>query len=187
MTPLTPRTVPGAVDCRRPALDLPPVRKLRSLSDIDWGRWSGVVCTLVFVVRGGEVLLIRKKRGLGAGKINAPGGRVEPDETPLAGAIREVREEVCATPSGLVAAGRVRFQFTDGYATDVHVFRARALEGTPQPTPEADPFWTTLAGIPYAEMWEDDALWLPHLLAGREFSGRFLFDGDRLLDWALEV
>jgi 8-oxo-dGTP diphosphatase len=160
---------------------------LRKLSDIDWARWSGVVCTLVFVLRDGELLLIRKKRGLGAGKINGPGGRLEQGEMPLAGAIREVREEVCATPLGVVAAGRARFQFTDGYATDVYVFRASALDGAPAPTPEADPFWVPLAQIPYAEMWEDDALWLPHLLAGREFSGRFLFDGDRLLDWSLEL
>ncbi|HEY8120850.1 MAG TPA: 8-oxo-dGTP diphosphatase [Myxococcota bacterium] len=159
----------------------------RTLSEIDWPRWSGVECTLVFVVRGGEVLLMRKKRGLGAGKINAPGGKLDAQESPLAAAIRETREEVCAVPSGLSRAGRNRFHFTDGSAIDVHVFRASALDGTPAPTPEADPFWSPLEKIPYAEMWEDDALWLPHLLARRRFSGRFLFDGDRMLDWALEL
>jgi 8-oxo-dGTP diphosphatase len=160
---------------------------LHALSDIDWLRWSGTGCTLVFVVRGGEVLLMRKKRGLGAGKINGPGGKLDPGETPLAGAIRETREEVCVAPRELVWAGRGRFQFVDGAAIDVHVFRASGVEGTPAPTPEADPFWAPLDAIPYAEMWEDDALWLPHLLAGRRFSGRFLFDGDRMLDWAIEL
>ncbi len=159
----------------------------RSLADVDWTRWSGVVCTLVFVVRDGEVLLMRKLRGLGAGKINGPGGRVEPNESLLAGAIRETREEVCAVPRGLAWAGRNRFQFADGYATDVHVFRASTLEGTPAPTAEAIPFWVPLGEIPYAEMWSDDSLWLPHLFADRRFSGRFLLDGDRLLDWALEL
>ena len=159
----------------------------RSLAEIDWTRWSGLVCTLVFVVRRGEILLMRKQRGLGAGKINAPGGKLDADESPLAGAIRETREEVCAVPRGLGWAGRNRFQFADGSAIDVHVFRASALEGEPAPTPEADPFWCPIEKIPYAEMWEDDALWLPHLLAGRRFSGRFLFDGDRMLDWAIEL
>jgi len=163
------------------------VAELRSLAEIDWPRWSGVACTLVFIVRGGEVLLMRKKRGLGAGKINAPGGKLDPGESPLAGAIRETREEVCVIPRGIVWAGRNRFQFTDGGAIDVDVFRASAFEGTPTATPEADPFWTPLERIPYAEMWEDDALWLPHLLAGRRFSGRFLFDGDRMLDWEISV
>lgn len=159
----------------------------RTLADVDWERWTGVVCTLVFAVRGSEVLLIRKKRGLGAGKINAPGGRLEAGEMPLAGAIRETREEVCAVPRGLAWCGRNRFQFADGYATDVHVFSARELEGTPAATAEADPFWVPIAEIPYAEMWEDDVLWLPHLFAGRKFGGRFLLDGDKLLDWALEL
>jgi 8-oxo-dGTP diphosphatase len=161
--------------------------KPRSLADVDWPRWSGVPCTLVFVVRGGEVLLMRKKRGLGAGKINGPGGKLDPGEAPLAGAIRETREEVCVTPRGLVRAGRNRFQFTDGVAIDVHVFRASACEGVPSATPEAEPFWSPTDRIPYAEMWEDDALWLPHVLARREFSGRFLFEGDRMLDWAIEL
>lgn len=160
---------------------------MHSLAEIDWQRWSGVACTLVFVVRGGEVLLMRKKRGLGAGKINGPGGKLDPGEEPLAGAIRETREEVCVTPHALRRAGRNRFQFTDGGAIDAHVFRASDCTGTPQRTPEADPFWVPLSQIPYAEMWEDDALWLPHLLAGRGFSGRFLFDGDRMLDWSLEL
>jgi len=37
---------------------------------------------LCFLLRDGEVLLIRKKRGFGAGKINGVGGRIEPSEMP---------------------------------------------------------------------------------------------------------
>ena len=33
--------------------------------------------TLLFVINDGNVLLIRKKRGLGAGKINGPGGKLD--------------------------------------------------------------------------------------------------------------
>jgi 8-oxo-dGTP diphosphatase len=31
-------------------------------------------------------------------------------------------------------------------------------------------------------MWADDRLWIPHLLAGRRFEGRFLFDSEVMLD-----
>ena len=47
--------------------------------------------------------------------------------------------------------------------------------------------WTDLDAIPYDEMWEDDRLWLPHSLAGLAPRGRYIFDGDRMLDWELEV
>ena len=156
--------------------------------DIDWDRWiPDDVATLLFVVKGGRVLLIRKKRGLGAGKVNAPGGRLEPGETALACAVREVQEELCVTPLAPVHHGELRFQFADGYKLHGHVFRSHDCEGEARETDEAVPLWTALDAIPYAEMWKDDALWVPVLLAGGRFDGRFIFDGDAMLDHALTV
>ena len=61
---------------------------------MDWNHWQPrQLANLCFIVKDGRVLLIRKKRGLGAGKINGPGGRLEPGETTLAAAIRETQEE----------------------------------------------------------------------------------------------
>ena len=157
------------------------------LSDVDWVRWRGVACTLVFVVRDGEMLLMRKKRGIGAGKINGPGGRIEPGESALECAVREVREELCVTPVGIEAAGENAFQFVDGYAIRVFVFRASGFEGELGETEEGAPLWSPLDRIPWDEMWEDDRLWLPHALAGRRFLGRYLFDGDTLLDHDLAL
>jgi 8-oxo-dGTP diphosphatase len=158
------------------------------VADIDWKVWTPTdPATLVFVVRDQQMLLIRKKRGLGAGKINGPGGRLEAGETPLDAAVREVQEELCVTPLELHACGENRFQFTDGYSIHVHVFRAAGCEGTPRETDEAVPLWVPLDQIPFDEMWEDDRLWVPLLLAGRPFSGRFIFDGDRMLDHAIDL
>jgi 8-oxo-dGTP diphosphatase len=150
---------------------------------VDWERWSPRErATLLFVVRRGEILLILKKRGLGAGKINGPGGRLEPGETPRACAVREVQEELGVTPLGVRASGELRFQFLDGLSIHGSVFSAEDCEGEPRETDEAVPLWTPTAAIPYERMWADDRLWLPHLLAGRRFEGRFLFDGDAMLD-----
>ena len=158
------------------------------IADIDWSTWQAVdPATLIFVIRGGRILLIHKKRGLGKGKINGPGGRLEPGEAPEAAALRELREELGVTAVDPVFMGDHRFQFVDGYSTFVHVFRAPDLRGTPVETDEAVPLWVDLDAIPYDRMWEDDRLWLPLLLEGRRFSGYWIFDGDRMLDYRLDV
>jgi 8-oxo-dGTP diphosphatase len=160
----------------------------RQVADIDWASFRAKDrATLIFVVRDGEILLIRKKRGLGAGKINGPGGKLEPGETPAECALREIEEELGVRATGAVERGQHRFQFVDGYSIHVHVFIAFGCEGTAVETDEAVPLWTALEKIPYDEMWEDDEIWLPHVLAGRSVTGRWIFDDDRMVDYALEI
>lgn len=162
--------------------------RYQSFEQIDWTTWKPrETATLIFVIKDGQVLLIRKKRGLGAGKINGPGGRIDPGETPLQCAVREAQEELMITPRDVHFAGELLFQFTDGYALHGHVFRASDFDGTPTETEEALPIWTPLDQIPYHEMWADDEFWLPHMLAGRPFAGRFLFDGDTMLGYDLHI
>lgn len=162
----------------------PPTR----LDDIDWPNWlPDERATLLFVEDDARLLLIRKKRGLGAGKINGPGGRLDPGETPLACAVREVQEELCITPLAPSQRGEHRFHFVDGYKLHVYVFLAGGYEGEPAETDEAIPMWHRKDALPYDEMWEDDRIWLPLLLAGRRFSGRYLFDGDRMLGHEIDL
>lgn len=163
-----------------------PVNTISSLADIDWTTWKAQdPATLVYVVTNGSVLLIRKKRGLGAGKINAPGGRVEPGESLEECAIREVNEELLITPTGLEYAGENLFQFVDGHSLHAHVFRASGFSGVPTETDEAVPMWFPVNALPYHEMWEDDELWVPLVLSGTQFRARYVFDGDRMLDHEL--
>jgi 8-oxo-dGTP pyrophosphatase MutT (NUDIX family) len=138
------------------------------------------VATLLFVIRNGQCLLIRKKRGLGAGKISAPGGRLEPGETPLACALRETQEEVGVTPLVARQRGELRFQFADGYTLQCFVFTSDGCEGEARETDEALPMWVHLHEVPYGEMWQDDAVWLPKMFSGYSFVGHFLFDGDTM-------
>ena len=133
------------------------------------------------------MLLIRKKRGLGAGKINGPGGRREAGEPFNACAVREVQEELGVTPLDLVQIGQHSFQFVDGYSMFVHVYRASDFSGIPVETDEAVPHWVDLDDIPFDEMWEDDRYWLPLVVDGRRFAGRWIFDGDQMLDYTLDV
>lgn len=159
---------------------------MHALDDIDWTTWAPRdVAVLIFVIRGGEALLIHKKRGLGAGKVNAPGGRLEPGESPEAAAVREANEEVGVTIEAPRRRGHLRFQFTDGYALECHVLTCDGCSGPAVETDEAIPFWAPLDALPFDQMWADDRLWIPLMLAGRPFRGRFVFDGDRMVDHEL--
>jgi 8-oxo-dGTP diphosphatase len=156
---------------------------IRAVRDIDRATWKPREhATLLFVLRDGQILLIHKKRGLGAGKINGPGGRIEPGESARAAAVREVREELLVTATGVRFAGRLNFQFVDGFSIRGEVYTAGGCEGTPRETDEAVPLWAPVDRLPYGRMWADDALWMPLMLAGRRFEGWFVFDGDRMLD-----
>ncbi len=155
--------------------------------EVDWESWSprerAVLC---YIVQDGQVLLMEKQRGLGAGKVNAPGGRIEPGETEEEAAVRETEEEVLVTPLGLRRAGRLRFQFAEedgswGYSLEGIVFTAEGFRGEPGATEEADPFWVSLGEVPYGRMWADDALWMPRMFRGETFDGRFIFRGDEML------
>lgn len=137
---------------------------------------------LLFLRDGGQILLIHKKRGLGTGKINAPGGRVEAGEDWPQAVRRETREETGLEVETIVPIASLFFQFVDGYALDVRVFEGNGWSGTLTACDEADPFWTSERTIPWERMWADDPIWYSRCLEGRFTEGRFLFDKDRMVE-----
>ena len=159
--------------------------EIKKCSDLDWKNENFseyAVLSFVFNKDTDEVLLIHKKRGLGKGKINAPGGRIDPDESDFEAAVRETEEEVCITPQNVKKVGELNFYFTDGYSLKGFVFVSDKYSGEIRETDEAKPFWCKLNKIPYDDMWADDKFWLPLMLSGKKFSGYFVFDNDKMLD-----
>jgi 8-oxo-dGTP diphosphatase len=143
--------------------------------------------TLLFVVKDGNVLLIHKKRGIGKGLWNAPGGRVDPNETPIMGALREFKEEVRAEADNIKKVGELEFYIPtdDDFSMRVFVFRADDLIGHPQETDEAVQ-WFSVDDLPWGKMWMDDRIWLPHVLKGRYVEGVFTMEGHDLTHVELE-
>ena len=142
---------------------------------------------LVWLLQGNQVLLIHKLRGLGKGKINAPGGRLEPGESWEQAGRRELREETGMEAGRLTEVAALDFRFVDGYHLDVRAFFAPSVGGTPRPCDEADPFWMPIANLPWHHMWKDDPLWLPHCLAGHRVEGSFLFEADAMLEARVKI
>ncbi|NJN50738.1 MAG: 8-oxo-dGTP diphosphatase [Gammaproteobacteria bacterium] len=157
------------------------IEQIRTLADIDFSNWCPAeVATLTFVRRNDDVLLIHKLRGHGAGKVNAPGGKVDAGESPRIAAARETREEVGIMTADLSCRAELRFQDVDGTSMRGYVFVTRNFTGTPTATAEADPFWCAIAEIPYASMWADDVLWLPRVLSGECVVAEFLMRDDQV-------
>ena len=164
--------------------------QIKKVADRDWSndKFSeyAVLC-FVFNKSADEVLLIHKKRGLGKNKINAPGGRIDPDEYDFETAVRETQEEVCITPKNPRKVGELNFYFVDGYSLKGYVFVSEEWTGEIGETDEALPFWCKIDEIPYENMWADDIHWLPIMLAGKRFSGYFVFDSDKMLDHEIKI
>ena len=164
-------------------MTMPPAAIPTRVDEVDWQTWQPTEdATLLFIIQDGSILLIHKLQGLGKGKINGPGGRLEPGETTQQCAVRETEEEIGVTPTGVEYAGRLHFQFVDGYGLRGEVFRASGFKGQPIETDEAIPEWFAVDAIPFDRMWADDAVWFPHLLNGTPFTGYFIFDADTMLD-----
>lgn len=150
-----------------------------------------IVATLCYLRKDGQVLLIEKARGFGQGKLNAPGGRVQPDEAPEDGAKREVYEETGLTVNTLTEHGVLYFFFGQDTKPDwiVHVYSSASFSGTLRAGEEGRLHWIDERQLPYDLMWPDDEHWVPHLLQNERFTGRFYFDAPatRLLRFELHV
>lgn len=142
--------------------------------------------TLCLLVRGnkkeGDILLAMKKRRFGSGKWNGYGGKLDPGESILDGACREVREEsgLVVKPDALDKVGEIDFYFPNKKEWDqtVHVFLVRKWVGDPIETEEMRPQWFRISEIPYSNMWKPDVYWLPYVLSGKKIKGRFVFSPD---------
>ena len=132
--------------------------------------------TLLYIVKGDEVLLIEKKRGLGKGFYNGVGGKVEDGETPIKTAVRECIEEIGVEPINPTWMGVLEFYNDGALYGYVHVFVAKDYKGEPKETEEAKPIWFKIDRLPYDNMWEDDKYWLPLVLKeGKKIYGIFEF------------
>lgn len=152
-------------------------------------RPDGVVC---YIRQNGRVLLQLKADGrFGGGWWNAPGGKIAGGESPLEAARREVHEETGLEVGELREHGILTFLFGDSLdpSFSVHIFSTGSFAGELRPSDEGRLEWFAEDALPYHQMWPDDRVWLPHLMAGRRFRGAFRLSADHqtLLEHELVV
>ncbi|CAO3652253.1 unnamed protein product [Cunninghamella blakesleeana] len=138
--------------------------------------------TLVFALKPEEkkILLGLKKRGFGKDKFNGFGGKVEPGETILAAAYRELEEEAMIKAEEMEKVGVNLFTFeNDPMALEVHVYKFTRFTGEPTETEEMRPEWFDYKDIPYEQMWADDKYWLESMFNNQPFLGEYHFAQDQ--------
>jgi len=129
-----------------------------------------------------EVLLGRKKTGLGVGYHVGLGGKLEPGEGAVEAALREITEEsgVVVDRADLDLRGQLLYLFPHREAWSQHstVFVTRRWTGDPVETDELAPAWHDVDALPLDEMWDDARRWLPGVLAGGRVEHVYSFAAD---------
>lgn len=130
------------------------------------------IATLCFVLDTvqNKVLLGKKQHGHGVGKLNGFGGKAEWEDTSLIHTIRrEVKEECGIDIIDPLLKAVIRFhpklqtkELLTGY-----IYTCTNWEGIPSDSQEMKVEWYDLRQMPYGEMWEDDAQWVPLILEGK--------------------
>lgn len=120
--------------------------------------------TIVFPLRGEQVLLGMKKRGFGEGWWNGFGGKVQPGESSVDGARRETEEECGLVIGNLKLVARLLFHFEDQLNIVSLAYTSDEFNGQPDEKEEMRPQWFTIDGIPYDTMWPADRQWIPRVI-----------------------
>jgi len=128
-----------------------------------------------------------KKRGFGAGRWNGFGGKITSTETIEDATKREIQEEAGIKVENLDKVGIIDFEFKGNpEILQVHIFKSDNFSGELKESEEMKPQWFHVSEIPFREMWPDDIHWIPLLLSGKKFKGKFLFgESDVILEQEL--
>jgi 8-oxo-dGTP diphosphatase len=150
-----------------------------------------IEATLVYVKRGADWLMLHRGGRPGdihAGKWNGLGGKVDAGESPLECAVRELREESGLEARGLRPCGHLTFPvFKDGIDWSVHVFLCDDFAGEPGDCSEGRLEWVPESQLLTLNLWEGDRHFLPYVISGRRFHGRFDYRDKKLAFWRLSL
>ena len=133
---------------------------------------------------------IKKEGDIHKDKWNGLGGKMEPGESPEECAVREIKEESGYDINTLEFAGHLFFPEFDRQGRDwsVFVFTSSDFDGIQlKSTSEGELEWIDKDDILNLNLWEGDRHFIPHLLSGRKFLGKFNYKSGSLIDYKVSL
>jgi 8-oxo-dGTP diphosphatase len=145
------------------------------------------LATLVYAVREGQVLLLRRVKDPNKGLWVAPGGKIEPGESPIDCAVREMREETGLLVERPVLRGvMTETSPRPDYQWLTFIFVARRFSGRVSPTPGLELRWVPIDEVARLPIPPADAVFLPRMMESDDapFNAKFEYDKQlKLLRW----
>jgi 8-oxo-dGTP diphosphatase len=145
------------------------------------------LATLCYLRKNGQTLMlhrIKKENDMHAGKWNGLGGKLEPGETPEECAIREIQEESGLRAGNLTMKGLLTFPaFAAEEDWYTFVFLVEAFEGELINSAEGELRWIDNNKLLDLELWEGDRIFLDWLERPEFFSGKFVYEQGRFVDY----
>lgn len=115
---------------------------------IDSKRYKVIPRTLIFSFHNDEVLLIKKKDiSKWGGKLNVPGGHIEPGEDILESAKRELMEETGLSDIELIYLGNVMIDVREDTGITLHIFKGITETKKIISSDEGELFWVKVDEI----------------------------------------
>ena len=141
-----------------------------------------MLATLVYAIRGDEVLLHRRVKDPNKGLWVAPGGKLESDESPTECAVREMKEETGLEIEGPVLRGiMTEVSPRPDYQWITFIFAAERWSGTLAPAAGIGEFkWVRTPEVFSLEIPPTDRIFFARVirLADRPFLLKFTYDAD---------
>ena len=141
-----------------------------------------VLATLVYAIRGDEVLLHRRVKDPNKGLWVAPGGKLEPDESPTECAVREMKEETGLEIEGPVLRGiMTEVSPRPDYQWITFIFAAERWSGTLAPAAGIGEFkWIRTSEVFALDIPPTDQIFFARVIRvhDRPFLLKFTYDAD---------
>ena len=130
----------------------------------------------------------KKPNDIHAGKWNGLGGKFDAGETPEECVIREVREESGLSIRDPRLHGLLMFPDFKGEDWYVFVFTAREFDGKLlESSPEGALEWIDDDQLTSLNLWESDHIFFPWIKAGKFFSAKFTYAGDKMTGYEVSL